>query len=61
MHTPVIRRTARIERPLLRADHAGVAVLTLNRPERYNALSSGLLHALHAEVMSSRAMGRCGW
>jgi enoyl-CoA hydratase/carnithine racemase len=50
MHTPVIRRTARIERPLLRADHAGVAVLTLNRPERYNALSSGLLHALHAEV-----------
>jgi enoyl-CoA hydratase/carnithine racemase len=50
MHTPVIRRTARIERPLLRADHAGVAVLTLNRPERYNALSSRLLHALHAEV-----------
>jgi enoyl-CoA hydratase/carnithine racemase len=46
----VIREAADIERPLLRTDHAGVAVLTLNRPAQYNALSASLLHALAAEV-----------
>jgi len=36
--------------PLLRADRDGIAVLTLNRPREYNALSSELLRSLHAEV-----------
>jgi enoyl-CoA hydratase/carnithine racemase len=46
----VTPETSRLERPLLRADREGVAVLTLNRPREYNALSSALLQALHAEV-----------
>jgi len=35
---------------LLRQDEDGVATLTLNRPGQFNALSSGLLAALHAAV-----------
>ena len=35
---------------VLRADHDGVATLTLNRPERFNALSEALLSALQAEL-----------
>jgi enoyl-CoA hydratase/carnithine racemase len=36
------------ERPvLLREDVAGVCTLTLNRPHQYNALSEGLIEALH--------------
>lgn len=34
------------ERPLLRHDADGIATLTLNRPERRNALSDGLIAAL---------------
>ena len=41
---------ARVEPVLLRSDHDRVAVLTLNRPRQYNALSSALLEALHAEL-----------
>ncbi|MGH2349030.1 MAG: enoyl-CoA hydratase [bacterium] len=40
----------RVDRPLLRADGEGVAVLTLNRPKQSNALSSSLLCALHGEL-----------
>ena len=35
---------------LLRADDAGVVRLTLNRPERFNPLSSAMLAALEAEL-----------
>jgi 1,4-dihydroxy-2-naphthoyl-CoA synthase len=35
---------------LLRSDAEGVAGLTLNRPEQYNALSRELLGALQAEL-----------
>ena len=35
---------------LLREDAGGVATLTLNRPDQYNALSSALLGALHSAV-----------
>jgi enoyl-CoA hydratase/carnithine racemase len=35
---------------LLRADAGGVATLTLNRPQQYNALSSGLLIELQAAL-----------
>jgi enoyl-CoA hydratase/carnithine racemase len=35
---------------LLRADRDGVATLTLNRPQQYNALSSSLVRALQAAV-----------
>jgi enoyl-CoA hydratase/carnithine racemase len=35
---------------LLRSDRDGVALLTLNRPRQYNALSSALLEALHSEL-----------
>ena len=35
---------------LLRQDRDGVATLTLNRPERFNALSEALLGALQAEL-----------
>jgi enoyl-CoA hydratase/carnithine racemase len=41
---------ARIESPLLRADAAGVATLTLNRPAARNALSEALLDALTHEL-----------
>jgi enoyl-CoA hydratase/carnithine racemase len=50
VQTRAIPKAARAERPHLRADGDGVAVLTLNRPQQYNALSSALLAALHAEV-----------
>lgn len=50
MDTLAIRKAARVERPLLRADSEGVAVLTFNRPQQYNALSFSLIEALHAEV-----------
>lgn len=39
---------------LLREDHAGIASLTLNRPERYNPLSEDMLNAL-AEALDSLA------
>jgi len=35
---------------LLRLDDDGVAILTLNRPRQYNALSGALLEALHAAI-----------
>jgi enoyl-CoA hydratase/carnithine racemase len=35
---------------LLREDDDGVAVLTLNRPRQYNALSRELLEALHEQI-----------
>jgi enoyl-CoA hydratase/carnithine racemase len=35
---------------LLREDRGGIATLTLNRPEQFNALSRGLLDALVAEI-----------
>jgi len=35
---------------LLRADHAGVVTLTLNRPTQFNALSTELLTELHTEL-----------
>jgi enoyl-CoA hydratase/carnithine racemase len=40
---------------LLRSDVAGVAGLTLNRPEQYNALSNELLDALQAELDQIKA------
>lgn len=36
--------------PLVREDRAGIATLTLNRPDQYNALSDGLLDELQAAV-----------
>ena len=36
--------------PLLRSDAGGIATLTLNRPDRYNALSEELLEALQSEL-----------
>lgn len=38
--------------PLVRSTMDQVAILTLNRPRQYNALSRGLLEALHAELDS---------
>ncbi len=38
------------EAVLLRQDEDGVALLTLNRPRQYNALSASLLEALHREL-----------
>ncbi len=35
---------------LEREDHEGISTLTLNRPERYNALSEALLEALQCEI-----------
>ena len=35
---------------VISARHAGVATLTLNRSERFNPLSSGMIAALHAEL-----------
>ncbi len=35
---------------LLREDAAGVCTLTLNRPRQYNALSEGLIEALHGAL-----------
>src|SRR3990170_4239875 len=35
---------------LLREDAGGIATLTLNRPEQYNALSSALLAALQSAL-----------
>ena len=40
---------------LLRADDAGIAVLTLNRPEARNSLSEALLQALAAELTAIAA------
>ncbi len=40
----------RAEPILLRSDEDAVAILTLNRPRQYNALSSALLEALHREL-----------
>jgi enoyl-CoA hydratase/carnithine racemase len=36
--------------PLVRTDHAGVATLTLNRPQQYNALDASLIDALQKAV-----------
>ncbi len=41
---------ARAEPLLLRSDDDGVALLTLNRPRQYNALSAALLESLHSEL-----------
>jgi enoyl-CoA hydratase/carnithine racemase len=41
---------AQADPTLVRADHSGVATLTLNRPKQYNALSHALLEALHREL-----------
>jgi enoyl-CoA hydratase/carnithine racemase len=41
---------ARTEAILLKKVEDGVALVTLNRPRQYNALSRALLEALHAEV-----------
>ena len=44
---------------LLRADHAGIATLTLNRPQARNALSQGMLEALRqalAEVAADASV-----
>jgi enoyl-CoA hydratase/carnithine racemase len=40
----------RAEPVLLRATEGAVAILTLNRPRQYNALSKALLEALHREI-----------
>jgi enoyl-CoA hydratase/carnithine racemase len=40
----------RAEPVLLRKDEDAVAILTLNRPRQYNALSGALLEALHREL-----------
>ena len=39
-----------LDPPLLRETDGQVTVLSLNRPRQYNALSAGLLAALHAEL-----------
>jgi len=48
MHATVISST--VESMLLRSDANGVATLTLNRPQQYNALSLELLEALQFEI-----------
>src|SRR5690349_16332435 len=45
-------RQAAAESVLLRTDQDRVALLTLNRPRQYNALSAALLDALHRELDS---------
>jgi enoyl-CoA hydratase/carnithine racemase len=40
---------------VLRADHEGVATLTLNRGDRLNPLSSAMIAALHAELKAVAA------
>ncbi len=52
MDTPLIDHSGRagLDAPLLREDVDGITFLTLNRPRQYNALSSALLQALHAEL-----------
>ncbi len=42
--------TTTSEAILLRADKAGIATLTLNRPNQYNALSNALLDSLLVEI-----------
>lgn len=39
-----------LDTPLARTDEDGIAVLLLNRPRQYNALSSALLAALHEQL-----------
>src|SRR4051812_14731722 len=41
---------SRAEPVLQRTDEDRVAILTLNRPRQYNALSGALLEALHREL-----------
>ena len=43
------------ETPLLRKDRDGVAILTLNRPERLNAVTASLLQCLHDELTAVSA------
>jgi len=52
MDTPSNDHSGRggLDAALLREDAGGIAFLTLNRPRQYNALSSALLDALHAEL-----------
>jgi enoyl-CoA hydratase/carnithine racemase len=47
---PSERATARAEPVLQRRTQDGIAVLVLNRPRQYNALSKALLDALHEEL-----------
>jgi enoyl-CoA hydratase/carnithine racemase len=50
MNDQSLESAARTEPVLLRATKDSVAVLTLNRPRQYNALSKALLEALHREL-----------
>jgi enoyl-CoA hydratase/carnithine racemase len=52
---PMTHQTAPENPPLLRADEAGVAWLTLNRPAARNALSVGLMAALDAALAAIAA------
>ncbi len=47
----------RSEPVLLRTDRAGIATLTLNRPQQRNALSTALMAALQAELDAIRGDG----
>lgn len=52
MQTTAEERTTVQERPLSRHDADGIATLTLNRPDKFNALSVALLTELHHEFRS---------
>ena len=43
-------QTGSAETPLLVSNEAGIAILTLNRPRQYNALSLAALNALHVAL-----------
>ena len=52
METTVIDSFSAEAQPLSRTDAAGIATLTMNRPDKFNALSVELLNALLAELQS---------
>ena len=53
MHTAVTERPAApAEELLTRSDSAGIATLTMNRPDKFNALSVELLDALLSEFQA---------
>ena len=58
LEAPAVDEVA--EPVLLRSDAEGVAGLTLNRPDQYNALSRELLGTLQAELDRSRTTRTCG-